>query len=173
MDEKTREKMVSALENAILAAGAKDYEAGMAQASKLIAFLHNNVQMMQTKDAFRKTLDSCSEVSKSEEKIALMGLTMMPHLLRIGLKMAAKKAENTLPALPGGRPRAISATEAREILRFISGLHEKGTSFKAAKERASRRYGISLRTIERLWSKRIAIDEDKPTIEDVLDLISS
>src|ERR1017187_3771438 len=70
--------MVSALENAILAAGAKDYEAGMAQASKLIAFLHNSVQMMQTKDAFRKTLDSCSEVSKSEEKIALMGLTMMP-----------------------------------------------------------------------------------------------
>ena len=172
MNEEVREKMVLAFENAVLVAGAQDYEAGVRQASKLIEFIQDGVQSIQTKDGLRKMLDSWLPMSKSEEKVALLALKLLPQLLRIGLKGAAKKAETTLPALPGGRPRAVSADKTQEALNHVSELHRKGCTFKVAKDRASMKYGLSQRTIERMWLNRESIQEVEPTVDDVLRFIS-
>lgn len=169
MDEKIREKMVSALENAVHTAGAKDYEDGMNQATKLIEFAHNGVQSIRTIKGLRATLDSCPPMSKSEEKVALLTLNLLPQLFRIALKMAAAKA--TLPPPSGGRPRATTANKTQEVLDFVSELFRKGSRLNVAKDRAAKKYGLSLRTIERLWSKRESILEDEPTIDDALRFI--
>jgi len=51
--------------------------------------------------------------------------------------MAANKAEETLPAPPGGRPVALPANRIESVLDFIADLHRKGTSLDAAKFRAT------------------------------------
>jgi hypothetical protein len=173
VDEKMREKMVLALENAVRVAGARDYEEGMKQAKKLIDFADNGIQSIQTIEGLRKTLDSCLPTSKSEEKVVLLAIKLLPQLLRVGLKMAAKKAVSALPPPPAGRPRVTTANKTQEVLIFISELHRKGCSLKVAKGRASRRFEISLRTIERLWSNRGSVHEDEPTFKEVLRFIQT
>jgi len=173
VDEIIREKIVTAIENGVRAAGAIDYEGGMKQAEKLIEFAYSGVRSIRTIEELRSALDSCPPMSKSEEKIVLLSMQLLPQVLRIGLKMAAKKATSTLPSSPAGRPRATTATETQELLIYISELHRKGCSLKVAKIRASMKYGHSPRTIERLWSNRGAIREDEPNIQDALRFIGS
>ncbi|MGO9340175.1 MAG: hypothetical protein ACLPY1_21980 [Terracidiphilus sp.] len=173
MDQEIREKMVLAVENAVLVAGAKDYETGMVQASKLVASVLNGVASIQTKDGLRTTLDSCSAISKREEKLVLLGLKMLPQVLRIGLKMAAQLAASTLPQPPGGRPRASNAAQTHAVQSYILELIGKGCSAKAAKDRAAQKFGLSQRTIHRLWSSRENVPEDEPGFKDVIGYIST
>jgi hypothetical protein len=173
VDEKTRERLVLAVENAIRVSGAKNYEAGMKQALKLIEFVHTGIRSIQTIDDLRTTLDSCLPMSKSEEKIAVLAISFLPQILRIGLKMAAQEAQRTLPALPGGRPRAITAIETAQVRDFVSKLIREGSTLKAAKDRASRKFVLSKRTIERIWSGRKAMPENEPTIKDALRYITT
>lgn len=172
MDEEVREKMISAIEKAAREAGAQDYEEGLKSVIKFTEFLNTNARSIQTTEGLRKVLDSCEPLSKSEEKLALFAMEHLSSILRICFKLAAKKAAATLPPPPSGRPPAFCARESEEVLDYISALHRKGSLLDAAKERASQKFGRSRRTIERLWSNRGSIAEDKPTIEAVISRIS-
>jgi hypothetical protein len=66
----------------------------------------------------------------------------------------AETATVTLPPLPAGRPSAIPSEKCAEVLDFISSLNRKGCKLMVAKERAAQRYGVSRRSIERLWTRR-------------------
>jgi hypothetical protein len=173
MDEKIREKMVLALENAVRVAGAKDYEDGMRQATNLIEFARNGAQSIQTIEGLRTVLDSCPPMSRREEKIVLVLMNQLPQVLRIGFMVAAAKAKATLPPPTGGRPRATTASKTQEVLDFVSELFRKGSRLRVAQTRAANKYGLSLRTIERLWSNRESILEDEPTIDDGLRFIQT
>lgn len=177
MNEKLREEFVAAIEESVRIAGATDYKEGMESARKLIAWAYDRVQSIQTLDDLRAVLNSCPPLSKREEAIALFLVSHMPQVVRFGLKFAANKAASTLPALKGGRPVAIPASEAREVLDYIALLYRKGCSFEVAKNRAAQKFGCHLRTVERLWSKRALIeDKDQPIevkIDDVLEYLST
>lgn len=172
MNEERREKAVSGFEKAIMVAGAENYEEGMKQATKFLRFALDGAESIQTKDGLRTVLDQLQPMSRSEERLALFMINQLPQLIRIGLKIASKKATKTLPSLPGGRPSRTNAPKAQEVVDWINDLHRKGTTFKAAKERASLKFELSSRTIERLWSNRASIPQDEPTIDDVLSFIS-
>lgn len=172
MDETTREKLVAALENAVLAAGAKDYETGMMQARRLLEITLEGLVCMQTKDDLRNMLDSLPPTSWSQENMALFAFKAMPKILRIGLKMAAKKAALTLPPPSGGRPRVANATQAREVINAILQLVGKGCTPRVAKDRTAQKFGLGRRTIHRIWQNRGSIKEDDPTLEDVLRYFS-
>lgn len=172
MDEKMREKMILAIENAMRKAGAQNYEEGLKSATKFIEFLYNGVHSIQTIEGLRKTLDSCEPLSKSDERLILYAMEHLPSLMRIGLKLVAKKAAYTLPLPPSGRPPALSARESQEMLDYIWALNRKGTPMSAAKYRASQKYGCSQRTIARLCNNRSSIPDDKPTMTDVISRIT-
>lgn len=172
MDEKTREKMVLALDNAVRVAGAKDYEEGMRSAKRLFEILSIRVQSIQTIDDLRKMLDSLSPMSKRDEMLLLFAFKRLPQVLRIGLNVLAKKAVSTLPSPTPGRPRILTAQQTREMLDYVSHLQRIGCSLDVAKNRASQKYGCSGRTIDRLWPKRETIPDDEPTIEELLDFIA-
>lgn len=173
MDEKSREEIVAALERAIALAGAKDYESGIEQAEKLLRFGLDGIERIRTRDALRKTLDASDQMSKHEQKLFLVFVKLLPQIFRLGLKKAAKDAERNLPALPGGRPRAATGNETKTIIDFVAKLHRAGVEFKVAKKRASMKFDVGLRTIERLWSKRATIEEYEPTVQDVITSIST
>ena len=177
MDEKLREKLVLAIERSARMAGANDYEEGMESARNLITWVYDRIQSIRTLDDLRAVLDSCPPFSRREEAILLFLVNQMPQVIRFGLKVAAKKATSTLPAPKGGRPLAIPASEAREVLDYILLLYRKGCTFEVAKNRAAQKFGCHLRTVERLWSRRALIgDEDQPIevkIDDVLEYLST
>ena len=175
MNEKLREKIVVAFEKSIQIAGAKDYQSGMEQARKLLGFFYEAVGSLKTPDDLRKMLDGCPPLSKYEEVIALMLAQNMHHVLRLGLKAAAKKATSDFPA--GGRPPALSHKEACEALNYVSKLNREGCPFEVARSRAAQRFGCSVRTIERLWSQRERFSDDaaepKATLDEALHYLVS
>ena len=169
MDEKLREKFVSAIENAMRVAGANDYNEGMQTARKLLEWACNNVRSIQTLDDLRAALESCPPLSKREEMIGLFLANRLPQVIRFGLKIAAKRAADTVPSMKGGRPLAIPPQRVGEVLDYVSKMNRIGCSFETAIQRASQRFGPSERTIERLWAKRASISDEEPVIEITLE----
>jgi hypothetical protein len=176
VDEKLREQIVSALEKAMKAVGAKDYESGMEQTSRLAAAVHESVESMKTLDDLRVLLDRLPPLSKREELIISMISRNLPGILRLGFKLAAKRAAADLPALANGRPPALSSQQAHEAIDYVSKLNRQGCSFEVAKSRTAQKFACSLRTIERLWKDRAAFlnDQGEPdvTIHEALRYIS-
>jgi hypothetical protein len=172
VDEKTREKMVLAIEKAILSLGEPTYEDGMKKAVKLLEFVTNGARSAQTLDELRSALDACEPVSKSEEMLVLFAMRNLPSLLRACLKMAAKSAAIDFPALPAGRRKALTAQQAVDAVDYIWELTRKGAPMDAAKLRAGQKYGCSRRTIDRLCADRDSVPEDKPTIAEVINRLT-
>jgi hypothetical protein len=176
VNEKLRDKIVDAVEKSFRIAGAKDYESGIEQARKLIAFAYEGIDSMKTQDDLRAGLDSCSPLSRREELIGLLIAQNLPGILRLGLKLAAKKAATDLPILNSGRPQALSSQEARDALDYVSRLNRQGCPFEAAKSRTAQKFNCSIRTIERLWKDRSILlsDQETPdvTIDEALRYIS-
>ncbi len=169
MQEKLREKFVTAIEKSVLTAGAKDHEEGMQTARKLLGWAHDNIQSVQTRDDLRKVLDSCPALTKREEVIALFVMSRLPQIMRFVLNVAAKKAKETIPSTTGGRPPAIPPQKILDALDYVSALHRKGCSFEVAIKRTAQRFGTSDRTIERLWAKRESMTEDDLMPEITMD----
>ncbi len=172
VEEKTREKMVSAAEKAILSLGEPTYEDGMKKAVKLLEFVTDRARSIQTPDEFRTALDACEPLSRSEEILVLFAMRNIPSLVRVCLKMAAKSASADLPAPPGGRLPALTAQQAKEAVDYVWELTRKGASMDTAKLRAGQKYGCSRRTIDRLCANRDLEPEDKPTMTDVINLFT-
>jgi hypothetical protein len=101
--------------------------------------------------------------------IGLLLANRLPQVVRLGLKIAAKKGADTLPAMKGGRPPAIPVSHAGEVLDYVAKLIRVGCSLEIAIQRASDRFGASVRTIQRLWTKRESISDEEPVIEITMD----
>lgn len=152
MNEKLREKIVIAFEKSIQRAGAKDYQSGMEQAGKVLAFFCERVEAMKSPDELRTLLDRLPPMSKHEEMIALVLAQNLHHVFRLGLKAAAKRVATDFPI--GGRPPALSNQDARVALDYVSKLNRQGCPLEVAKSRTAQRFSCSVRTIERLWAQR-------------------
>jgi hypothetical protein len=126
LEEKLREKFVEAVDKALKTAGARDYVSGMEQAKKLIAFAYEGIESIKTPGDLRAALDSCPPLTKREEIVYLLLAQNLPALLRLGLKIAAKKAATDFPTLNSGRPPALSKQQAGKALDYASKLHRLG-----------------------------------------------
>jgi hypothetical protein len=92
----------------VLIAGARDYDDGIRTTRKLINWVSEHIQSVETLDGLRTALDSCPPTSRREERIILFVATRLPQLIRAGVQIAARKAAATIPAPKGGRPAAIA-----------------------------------------------------------------
>lgn len=173
MDEKLRDKIVTAVEKSFCAAGAKDYESGIEQARKLIALAYDGVESMKTPNDLRALLDSCPSLSRREQMICFFVAWNLPGLCRIALKLAAKRVAHDLPAINTGRPPALSTGQILEALNYVSKLNRSGCPLEVAQWRTARKFDCSLRTIQRLWKDRAEFSSDSAnpevSVEEVIE----
>jgi len=78
-------------------------------------------------------------------------IRILPHFLRSSLQGIAK----TLPPSPGGRPRELTPQECMQVCLLIGQLFGQGVELPDAQKRMAQRYGVSLRTIQRVWQQRV------------------
>ena len=173
MTEATREKLIAAMEQAMIDAGAQDWNSGMAQMSRILETLTTKTKQIDSKDKLREVMDSAPSLSRWEERILLYSFENLWPLMRKLAQHVAKKAIDTLPPLKGGRPPAFHSQTSGEILDYVSKLHRSGYSMELAKERAAIRFDCSQRTVERLWKNRGNPPEKPVTPEDVVAFLAS
>ena len=111
-------------------------------------------------------------MTEEDSAIVPMIFGNMELLVRLLIEEGVKQVVADLPAYPLGRRRVLSLDESQKMLDFISGLHRKGTPLKTAKFRASQKYGCSLRTVERLWSKWDSIPAPEFRADDALKYLA-
>jgi len=88
--------------------------------------------------------------SPEEMETVITLIRTVPYLLR----RSFQDATQSLPPSPGGRPRELSPEQRKEICFQIGQLYGQGVEVRDAQKRIARRYGVSLRTIQRAWQER-------------------
>jgi len=77
-------------------------------------------------------------------------IRILPYFLRSSLQGIAK----SLPPPPGGRPRELTPQQCMQVCLLIGQLYGQGVELPDAQRRMAQRYGVSLRTIQRVWQQR-------------------
>jgi hypothetical protein len=153
-----RDKLVLDIEKLFIGAGAENYEQGAQQFAKMLDFLHSNFHRILTKEQFGAVLDELPEPSWKERLFILGGVKYLPHLLHYGVNQLAKIADETLPAVPSGRP-GIDLQTREKVIAHVGRQHTKGYSLEQAKLSAALKFGVSEGTVQRVWDGRASIGE--------------
>jgi len=168
-----RDRVWAAMDVAALKISGMDLEHSMAEGHRIFARLAELAAQMKTREQLTEMFDNLPDLSFKEEALLRVGCRFAPQLLRLGAAAVAETAKQTLPQAPGGRSRALSREEERQVCKFIGELLVHETSFKGAIFRASQRFDVSQRTIERVWSHRLRLRENisDPSFQDVVNAL--
>jgi len=153
-----RDKFVLDIEQLFIRAGAENYEQGAQQFVKLLNFFHSNFHRILTKEELGAVLDELPEPNWKERMFILGGVKYLPHLLHFGIKQLARIADETLPAVPSGRPGIVLQTREK-VIAHVGRQHTKGYSLEQAKRSAALKFGVSEGTVQRVWDDRASIGE--------------
>jgi hypothetical protein len=153
-----RDKFVLDTEQLFISAGAENYEQGAQRFAKLLEFLHSNFHRIQTKEQLGAVLDELPEPNWKERLFILGGVKFLPQLVHFGIKQLARIADETLPAVPSGRP-GIDLQTREKIVAHVGRQHTKGYALDQAKRSAALRFSVSEGTVQRAWDDRGSIGE--------------
>jgi hypothetical protein len=148
-----KDAIINELERALIVAGAKDYDSGMAAFGKILGWVQEHYHPMRSKQDFGALLDSFPDPSRLQMRFLLGTLKYLPQLARFFLKRAAEITEQDLPPIPTGRPGLDAFTKAQIIAR-IGKSHMNGYTLDQAKMAAAVKSKVSRSTVQRAWDDR-------------------
>ncbi len=172
MNPDIRDKIVAGIEKASRDAGAATYEEGIRVVIKMTGLFGSLLQSVSTLEELRTKLDTFSFETPFEEGAFLVAIENLSQIARMALESFTTDFAASFPPPRTGRPKEFTPSEVNEVLDFIARLHRSGNSMTIAKQRASQHYDCSKRTVERYWRNRSAPIEVKPTLADVVRLLS-
>lgn len=175
MDELKQERMVTAIERTLRAIGTKDYETGIRQAGRFVeyakdasAFAEGVLPSIQSIEGLRQEIDLKLQLPPEQEDLVLFIMEHFLQIMRVAIEMFADRAASGLPYPNAGRRPAFTASQNREIVADILKAFGEGLSIPVAKLRASKKYGCSKRSIDRLWANRASIPKEDLSVEIVI-----
>jgi hypothetical protein len=168
-----RDRIWKALDMAATKVSGMNLEQSVAKGQQFFALLADLTALVTTRAQIAEIFDNLPDLTFKEEALIRVGCRFAPQLLRLGLTAAAETGKKRLPQVPGGRSRALSREEENQVCRLIGELLIYGTSLKDAISRASQRFDVSRRTIERVWAHRLQVSEDsfEPTFPEVVSAL--
>lgn len=173
MNPKQKKRILSAIEHASLAVNKVSFEESMLDAHRIFTRMAECIEDIKTQEQLAETLTAIPDLSPREEFMVKAAFKFAPQLLRLGLKSLAIHAEAELPGPSGGRQPALTHEEERRICSGIGNLIAQKVSVEDSQRRAAQKFGISLRTVARVWSRRDKIMEgtEEPTFTDALSAV--
>ncbi|MBS1800476.1 MAG: hypothetical protein JSS95_11700 [Acidobacteria bacterium] len=122
------------------------------------------MEHVRTREQITALLDDEPEPSVSKLWAFESVLQYAPFLLNRLVRKIAKDATKGLPGSPSGPKPVVDDSQKQAICHYIGGLYAAGVSLTDAQKRAAMRWGISLRSVQRIWAERGG--EAKMSIED-------
>ncbi len=156
MRQEVCDQLISECEQTFQKMGVDFYEA-MEGAPRVVEKLKGYAALFQrfwehagTREELAAFLAQGPDLQPAELETVLALIRTVPYLLRSQFQTVAKR----LPPSPGGRPRGLSPEQSKEVCLQIGTLYGGGVELPEAQKRMARRYGVSLRTIQRAWRER-------------------
>jgi hypothetical protein len=156
-----RDKVLREADKMVQTVGGNSIEEAVELACRGFEKLLTILNMMRTRERAIETLDRL-EATPAEEKFLVFSIKAIPMLVRFGAKKLAAQTQQDLPAPPTGRPPELTAEQQVKIINLISELNRIGTDLGSCKCRAQQRFGVSFRTVERVWNERGEILKSGP-----------
>lgn len=172
MRAEVKEEILGSLEKAVRVVGAQNLDEALATISQVLERLNAFFQTVKNRQALADFFDQVDVQSATEEQFLLVGFRFMPQIVRGLLGDIAGKAAKDLPAPPGGRPHSLTVAQEQEICQFVAGLYGQGVELVSAKKRAGQKFGVSARTVQRVWSNRKNLNPREPTLSDVMQALN-
>lgn len=174
MRPESRDQFLANADAAARAMGGTSFQDGIDLAKRNLEFLTELLNKVATPEMLRKGLDEL-EISPELESTLIQFVGAGPLVVRWLYKQLDESAKKTLPVLPNRRP-PVPAKSQVEMLRYVNKLHfQHEVPLETAKQQAAKRFGCSVRTIERYWRDRKQILENGPkyTFNELIETILS
>lgn len=150
MTDDTIDRIFDALDEALRPMGYERFDEGIGRVAGWFSQIAEMTALMQNRGAFRDWLYHVDEPDPAELD---QGLQLLPNLVYI-IRQFATPVAKKMPYPPGGAPSATTPEQRKEICAEIQRLYDGGFRLGAAYKRIAKHYGISLRSVQRIWSER-------------------
>jgi len=161
MNPEQRDRFLHAFDETAKSLGDMTLDQALELASRLISKLHELFEKVKTRELFAYELEH-SDVSPEMSEALISFAEQFPRFARFAAVKLAKVAARDFPSPGEGRP-TLSAVAQVEIVKYVQQLYvEKKFRLRLAMQRAAMKFGCSLRSVQRCWSKRDQIIESGP-----------
>jgi hypothetical protein len=163
MRPEARDRFLANAEATAKSLGGESFQDGIDLARRTLAMLIGLFDAIRTPELLANALDEW-DPGPELESLIVQCMADAPLLLRWILMQLNQSAQASLPTVPNRRP-AVSGKTQVEIVRFVNELNfQHDVMLEDAKRRAAKRFGCSVRTVERYWRERKKILENGPKL---------
>jgi hypothetical protein len=170
MEDMARQKVIDAIEQALISVGAKGFEDAEATMQQIADFFSYRVKPLMNRERLNELLEK-AEISSTDEQMLMAISESLPSLIAVGLTMLSSHATKSFPLPNTGRPKSLTSQKRRAVCENIAKLHAEGTNLITAKQRTAQKFNVSLSTVERIWAERKK--GHKPSVNEVIDFFKS
>jgi hypothetical protein len=128
--------------------------------------VHRKLENVRTREQIAALLDIEPEPSASTIRAFEWVIHFAPFLLNRLVKKVVKDAVKGLRENPSGPKPVVEQSQRRAICQYIGSLYGDGVSKKDAQKRAAMKWGVSVRSVERVWAQRGRYDEHEMSIDE-------
>ena len=159
MRPELRDEFLRAADEAVQQVGCESFDKAVDLVCRLAEGLAPYVHAMRTRERLIAMFDQMEDTPPEMEAFAVAFIRRLPQLFAVVVTENVPSAvQEFLPERKRGRRSAISEQDQAALCNYIGELHvRKGVAEAVAKSRAAQKFGVSLRTVHRIWNDRAAI----------------
>ncbi len=174
MKPETRDKLLAAMDSAVQEQGIESFDAAIAKLHMLAEKAMDALAPYTTRIQIEEHLNTLEEPSAGDTAMILTALKLGPKLASFFMAKVMKDAKSSMSTLTMGRPVAANPEEEIAVVDFVAEVFKKRASLRAAKLRAAQQFGLSTRTVSRIWKNRAGDCEEKtPSPQRVVNWVTA
>lgn len=157
MTSEERDQLVSAIEAALVQASGTTTENVYAFFARAEPWARNMAELLgrvQSRESLIAFLDFVPAELEPLIPLAVSTIPLLPAMAVKEMKEALQPAARAFAAGSAGRPNAIPEAIKPQIIEFISRVEKLGGKRRVAQQRAAQHFGLTLRSVQRVWRHR-------------------
>ena len=166
-----KQQYLAGLDELMRKVGVNTFEEALAIAKGILLTLASKIDELGDRKAFEDKLSQI-ELFPEEEWMIQAIAENLPILFGFLVRSISQDFAKEFPAPPPtpGRPKSLEQTQKSEVCEFVGKLFSQGTQLGLCKKRAAQKFGVSTRTVERIWADRKRT-EKKPSVSEMINFL--
>lgn len=171
VNDQTKQRFIAGLDALMKTAGANSFQEALAIVKGMLLSLASKMDSLGDEKAFEDKLSEI-ELSAEDERMVLAVAENLPGVVNFISAVFYQDISKEFPSQNSGRPKSLPLGQEPEVREFIGRLFLQGTPLSLSKKRAAQKFGISLRTVERVWADRKK-KERQPSVAEMVAFLTS
>jgi hypothetical protein len=170
MDPEQRDRILAAVDQLSVEMNGIGMVESLSEAHRIFSRLADITAQMKTREQVNTLVDSFENLSWKDEKLTISACRYGKPLFRIAMMALAAQVKDEFPRPPVGRNRLFGPAGEIDVCQRVGKFVMQKVELKDAFLRVSQQFGVSPRTIRRIWEDRdeIAAESRDPDFSTTL-----